>query len=74
MSLTNAQAALQAAATVYQGGRGHTTPASVKLLAESFKNWLDAQPPSIPVRAPSASQLPGPRPPASAARPGGRPR
>ena len=39
--LTNAQAALQAAATVYSGGRGHTTPAAVKLLAESFKNWLD---------------------------------
>lgn len=42
MSQTNAQAALQAASTVYSGGRGHTTPASVKLLAETFKNWLDA--------------------------------
>lgn len=41
--MNNAQAALQAAATVYSGGRGHTTPASVKLLAETFKNWLDHQ-------------------------------
>jgi hypothetical protein len=40
---TNAQAALQAAATVYSGGRGHTTPAAVKILAESFKKWLDHQ-------------------------------
>jgi hypothetical protein len=40
---TNAQTALTAAATVYSGGRGHTTPAAVKLLAETFKNWLDHQ-------------------------------
>jgi len=40
---TNAQAALTAAATVYSGGRGHTTPAAVKLLAESLKKWLDYQ-------------------------------
>lgn len=48
MTMTNAQAALQAAATVYSGGRGHATPASVKQLAESFQNWLDhqAQPPA----------------------------
>jgi len=40
---TNAQTALTAAATVYSGGRGHTTPAAVKLLAESLKKWLDHQ-------------------------------
>lgn len=43
MSMTNAQAALQAAATVFSGGRGHTAPADVKGMAASFKNWLDHQ-------------------------------
>ncbi|AYD81547.1 hypothetical protein HYP71_gp053 [Arthrobacter phage KBurrousTX] len=38
---TNAQAALLAAATVHKGRK--TPPAAVKLLAESFKNWLDWQ-------------------------------
>jgi hypothetical protein len=53
---TNAQAALAAAATVFSGGRGHTTPASVKLLAESFKGWLDHHdPPAAP--EPRESQL-----------------
>lgn len=41
--LTNAQAALQAAATVYSGARGHVRLADVKLVAESFLNWLDAK-------------------------------
>jgi uncharacterized protein YktB (UPF0637 family) len=45
---TNAQAALAAAANVYSGGRGHTTPAAVKLLAESFKSWLDHHDPEVP--------------------------
>jgi hypothetical protein len=45
---TNAQAALAAAATVYSGGRGHTTPAAVKLLAESFLKWLDYHDPETP--------------------------
>lgn len=45
---TNAQAALQAAATVYSGGRGNTTPASVKLLADVFKDWLDDHDPPEP--------------------------
>lgn len=38
---TNAQAALQAAATVYGGGRGHTAPDHVKAMANQFKQWLD---------------------------------
>lgn len=41
--MTNAQAALQAAATVYSGGRGHTAPDHVKGMAASFKVWLDQQ-------------------------------
>jgi len=40
---TNAQAALQAAATVYSGGRGHTAPEHVKGMAAAFKLWLDNQ-------------------------------
>lgn len=40
---TNNQAALQAAATVFAGGRGHTAPADVKGMAQAFKGWLDAQ-------------------------------
>jgi hypothetical protein len=55
--MNNAQAALQAAATVYSGGRGHTTPASVKLLAETFKNWLDHQD-----QVPEGTQCLGPVP------------
>lgn len=41
MSLTNAQAALQAAATIYTGGRGHTDHVNVTLAADHFKYWLD---------------------------------
>lgn len=37
--MSNAAIALMAAATVRQGKK--TTPADVKLLADSFKNWLD---------------------------------
>lgn len=43
VTASNAQVALQAAATVYSGARGHVRLADVKLVAESFKNWLDAK-------------------------------
>lgn len=43
MTMTNAQAALQAAASVYSGGRGHTVPTDVTGMAARFKAWLDQQ-------------------------------
>lgn len=43
MTQTNAQIALLAAATVYEGGRGHTPSQSVLTLADSFEVWLDAR-------------------------------
>lgn len=38
---TNAQAALQAAATVFAEGRQHTSPDTVLGMAYVFKRWLD---------------------------------
>ena len=38
---TNAQAALQAAATVHAGSKGYTSAQTVTNLAYQFKHWLD---------------------------------
>lgn len=38
---TNAQAALQAAATVHAGSKGYSAPQTVTNMAYQFKNWLD---------------------------------
>lgn len=75
MSLTNAQAALQAAATCYQGRMNSNVAEDVLRLAGKYKTWLDTQ--LAATATPSPQQLPGPRPPypplqrppASAARP-----
>ena len=41
MSLTNAQAALQAAATIHVGSKGYVSPANVADAAYRFLEWLD---------------------------------
>lgn len=41
----NARAALAAAATVYEGGRGHSVPDHILVLADHFKDWLDRHEP-----------------------------
>ena len=40
---TNAQAALQAAATVHAGSKGYTSAQTVTNMAFQFKNWLDTK-------------------------------
>lgn len=47
---TNAQAALQAAATIYSTGRGNTSHDHVTGLAETLKKWLDKQDQAEPPR------------------------
>ena len=41
MSLTNAQAALQAAATIHAGSKQYASPTSVTDAAYRFLTWLD---------------------------------
>jgi len=41
MSLTNAQAALQAAATIYAGSKGYAIHTHVTVTAYRFLTWLD---------------------------------
>ncbi|QGZ17152.1 hypothetical protein HYQ19_gp053 [Arthrobacter phage DrYang] len=59
--MSNAATALMAAATVHQGRK--TPPAAVKLLADSFKNWLDEQDNAWQrvhrVKCPTCSAAPG---------------
>lgn len=40
---TNAQAALQAAVTIYSGAKGYHSRNAIIAGAEYFKAWLDAQ-------------------------------
>lgn len=53
MSLTNAQAALQAAATAFQGRMKANITGEVLRLADQYKQWLDHQdaPPPTPPRS-----------------------
>lgn len=48
MTLTNAQAALQAAASAFTGRVYATEPGSVLALADQFKAWLDKQEETAP--------------------------
>ena len=41
MSLTNAQAALQAAATIHTGSKGYASATNVTDAAYRFLTWLD---------------------------------
>lgn len=68
MSTTNAQAALQAAATMYQGQ--DVSPNTVQGMAAHFRRWLDRQD-SEPVQAQVQLQV---SPAAVAASPGPKPR
>lgn len=53
---TNAQAALQAAATVYGQTRAYYSPRIITGLADEFKAWLDKQDKATVVSEPSISQ------------------
>lgn len=64
-NLTNAQAALQAAATQYSGAKGYATCSDITGLAEGFKEWLDKQ----DAQPRPGWEMPNPRPEPSAARP-----
>lgn len=53
MSMTNAQAALQAAATIHTGSKGNVSLDTVQALAHHFKRWLDRKDQADPAPVPT---------------------